>query len=253
MGGQKITQFLREGPRPEELGAYATNAIRSTPLARRATELYETVDPTNLTPERLARTGQTLVEKAYRSALDKVFGKPRKASRPENAVRKYVLKVLAGDNLGAQVNEVSADWLSNLEYVDINIGKRGRSPLGFNENVNGRNIVYIPRVGENVGLVVSRGIQDYIKIHELMETTEAKPKGEREHEKMDAAILSVLKEFSTTSERARQAYRGALSVYEARGENDPYFRGVSKFYPVREEIRSNVFSLNNKGEFAFAA
>ena len=253
MGGQKIIQLLREGIKPADMGMYAA---RSIPLARRAAELYGAVDPANLTPERLTRAAAGLTEKVYRSAADRVLGKSKVDGNYRSQIRGYVQKVLAGDNLGAEVNEVTANWLSDLEYEDVNVGKRGKSPLGFNENAGGRTRVYIPRVGENVGMIVSQGMQDYIRIHELIETVKA-PRGEQQHEKMDAAILDVLREFSKTSTRARQAYRGALSVYEARGDADPYFRGVSKFYPVREEISSNIFSTRNSNEgvqrFALAA
>jgi len=260
MGGQlnlsQLDSQANEALKPERLGRYATDFVRSTSAGRKVVNLGEYLRAENLneafSPERMNKAVSDFAERTYRSAIDRILGKVSKYqssdSEYRDKIRKYVARILEGDNLGAEVNEVTANWLRKLEYQDVNTGKRGKSPLGFNERSFGRSTVYIPRVAENVGIIVSQGIQDYIRVHELIETTDAKPKGETEHEKMDATILDVLKEFSATNTRARQAYRGAISVYETRGEEDPYFRGVAKFYPIREEIRSNVFSLNNKTE-----
>jgi len=80
-----------------------------------------------------------------------------------------------------------------------------------------------------------------------METVdEIKPRNEKDHEIMDAAILGALKSLMKTNKKAKEAYRGALSVYETRGEADPYFRGVSQFYPVREEINALRSNLNRE-------
>ena len=252
MGGQ-ITNVLNEGLRPENLGRYAKGFVSSTAAGRRIRALYEGFDPNNLTPERLGRYVAEAAGNKAISIAEKAF--LRKASKYRQnglgqyayrmAVANYVKKVLEGDDLGAEVNQVTGSWLKNLEYNDENTGKRGKSPLGFNQTANGRRRVYIPRVGEDVGVKVSQGIQDYIRIHEVLETQWAiKPTSEEKHELFDALILSALKSLSRTSSRAKEAYRGALSVYKARGEADPYFRGVAKFYtPLREEMLA--FSLES--------
>ncbi len=238
--------------RPENMTKAATNLARSSSLGKKVISLYDVLDSENLTPERLSRYGSDFAKRKYRSALDSVLGKTRRDGKSTSyraKVREYIERALADDNLDAEIRKVSADWLSDLKYVDVNTGKRGKSPLGFNERRGSRSTVYIPRVGETLeGIVhVSQGVQDYIRIHELMETRDdTRPKGETEHEKMDATILDVLREMSNTSKRAGEAYKGALSVYQARSNDDPFLQGVSRFYPVREELNALNPRINRR-------
>ena len=143
MGGRlnlsQLDSQANEALKPERLGRYATDFVRSTSAGRKVVNLGEYLRAENLneafSPERMNRAVSGFAERTYRSAIDRILGKVSKYqssdSEYRDKVRKYVARILEGDNLGAEVNEAAANWLRNLEYqfLPLNSSLSGRQCL----------------------------------------------------------------------------------------------------------------------------
>lgn len=94
--------------------------------------------------------------------------------------------------------------------------------LGYGEGDD----IYIPTVGAvremfpYVSGRMARGIQKYIREHELVESLEL-PETEDAHTEMDARIIRSFRDSD------RDAYRGAMYVIGQR--NDEFGRGVKRY------------------------